>query len=777
MSFIVPEPSLDFPFDSTSTSLLVAEYGEHFYFYSIIHSFIAAPMILLETGNLRRYLVTMLVSNFDDEHKVIFGDKTSILVCNCGLTDEAITQLINYSSITTELSNVRSLFVTLDRLLVDSSMFTIPIYSIVALFLGSTREQELVDGSITMSKWTNSAYMERVQDFFAFGFTADFRLEAIPQYLRHSPISIHKPIRRLNSVDIDILVDIYRIAVSHKMGDFFLSELMTTSQGATLLSSPRVKNISFSRKPSNESLEKCFKYLFWEEQRVSIGLKHANEDISTDLELDEPFLINRDMAHSLMPDKIREKDPYTLFTCIGVTEGPIERTFQEGLTKSQTNNSSNIEECNNNNASNANGQIDASLFISSQLPPYELENPGEWTTLDYYLGFPSSLLDLTDCYLTGSAIPACFLNHPLFPSMSARDTIDLFYPRVTNSMAKSGKEIGILSAKLLGDKRNQVTMEDFMNKEEAIRLLSNRDPNAPKKYRYVKGEEIDGADIDIGVSHKLNDGQFKDKVIQIYTIVSRFYPNANLKIETKPGGGTMATIGNCHRIIQIYQCTIKQIMTHHVAMVRGFVTDIKLPPSTTSNVPPIKEDDPLLTSVSELFPSIRPPSPQSLVKPTARRQCYLSASCLTAALTGKTPNYYYFAGKQSKAIDVILKYLRRGWGMPEGFDNANVYSVLYRHCVETYNVKSLRDLPYSFPTLKQTNIDSFNVYLRNIDEITKSHKANNRNYHYEKLVYTQEHEDEIYNAIGCGVLNGIPEDDEDDTIIKRLEELNITPRI
>jgi hypothetical protein len=75
------------------------------------------------------------------------------------------------------------------------------------------------------------------------------------------------------------------------------------------------------------------------------------------------------------------------------------------------------------------------------------------------------------------------------------------------------------------------------------------------------------------------------------------------------------------RTVQIYRSNLKQILTHHLAMVRGFI-----------------------------FGNGQ------------ERMMYCSASCLVSLHTRESPNYYYFAGIKSPA-EIILKYQQRGYAV------------------------------------------------------------------------------------------------------------------
>ena len=75
--------------------------------------------------------------------------------------------------------------------------------------------------------------------------------------------------------------------------------------------------------------------------------------------------------------------------------------------------------------------------------------------------------------------------------------------------------------------------------------------------------------------------------------------------------------------VDIYNTTEHHIFTHHVAMTRGYITQVN-----------------------------------------GRNTWFLCPSCVYSLINRTSPNYYYFAGKKSTVTDVLSKYLYRGYSLP-----------------------------------------------------------------------------------------------------------------
>ena len=241
--------------------------------------------------------------------------------------------------------------------------------------------------------------------------------------------------------------------------------------------------------------------------------------------------------------------------------------------------------------------------------------------LNYYLGGYLFDLDLTSCYITGSAIPACMLEVPstiYFGDETDRKSyIDAYYPRIYT----------------LPEKRfsytNEITdiLQDHSNKVIITYNSGTKKVNLKYDGRVILFDIIDGADVDIAVDPSLSLEEFDNIAKKHHAVITKYYRDASLEKvvrENKEGVKShMWEIKDIHmRSVQIYQASIGHILTHHVAPVRGFVTK-----------------DVITNSIT----------------------CKLAASCLLSSVRNSCVNYYYFAGKKSKPQDVILKYYQRGY--------------------------------------------------------------------------------------------------------------------
>ena len=140
---------------------------------------------------------------------------------------------------------------------------------------------------------------------------------------------------------------------------------------------------------------------------------------------------------------------------------------------------------------------------------------------------------------------------------------------------------------------------------------------SPDGRQKIKLEDEDGADIDLAVLAE-TDEEFDAIANKHFRTLRKDYPEAEMnKVEKVKK--YLWEISGLPRKIQIYRSSLRQILTHHLAMVRGFIYG----------------------NGSE-------------------RMMYCSANCLISLYTRKSPNYYYFAGLKSPA-EIILKYEQRGY--------------------------------------------------------------------------------------------------------------------
>jgi hypothetical protein len=132
-------------------------------------------------------------------------------------------------------------------------------------------------------------------------------------------------------------------------------------------------------------------------------------------------------------------------------------------------------------------------------------------------------------------------------------------------------------------------------------------------------EEEDGADLDLAVLSDSNE-EFDAIAQRHFNIWKKTYPEIEM-IKVEKVKKYLWEVNGLPRKVQIYPSSLRQIITHHLAMVRGFIFGNG-----------------------------------------EERMLYCSANCLLSLRHLKSPNYYYFAGIKSPA-EVILKYQQRGYAV------------------------------------------------------------------------------------------------------------------
>ena len=233
------------------------------------------------------------------------------------------------------------------------------------------------------------------------------------------------------------------------------------------------------------------------------------------------------------------------------------------------------------------------------------------------------LLDLSDSYVTGSVIPAC-LHKPEDP-----DYQKFFYPAFYTVPKDYDSYRRIIKADnyTLIKKEKTYLLKDKETGEECLLTIE------------------DGADIDIAIQAD-DEKDFDEIAERHYRALKKKYPEAHRrKVERKKT--YMWEITGIPRIIQIYRSDLKRICTHHVAMVRGFITG--------------NGED---------------------------RMFYLTASCFYSLQHEKSPNYYYFAGKRYP-VETILKYNQRGFEVQVG-SIIGKYIKGYREKASKWNLKDFK---------------------------------------------------------------------------------------
>lgn len=558
-----------------------------------------------------------------------------VLVCTVRLNADELIDLANLGDYTDQLYKYPKILSTLNSFSADKGEYRWLFNMIVAFFWYRSVPHDRVEKTIKLGKWTNENYSRFIADTIAED--PNLGLILLPQYFRSQDIKIYPAIPVLTSDEINSFVSICESLKDEKvLLNEFISEIFSTSAGSTLIST---MNQLFELTgilvtfPQTEKylmpLKMGLKMLMRQEQRVCVP-----EDSSVKIDVDEVYLLDHTFMYNLLSNKLTT---------------PIEA----------------------------------------------------WDALNYYLGFDPELLDLEHAYLTGSTIPACFIRHPVINIMDQKDNINIYYPvsyNVYPSLITFMDNLNVWRGRV---NKIKVTYSyhDF-NVQQISRshpdlksngVLSVTIPDetighsmideSNKSIIYPE-EELNnsrhGPDVDICVDERQGQIYFEGLVNSFVTRITEYFEAQGITLsidsrtEKRASGSDMYVVEiRGMRTFQFYRGDMKQIMTHHVSMTRGFVT------GNGEN-----------------------------------RKCYLSASCVLGAMKGKSTNYYYFAGKRSKVSDVILKYLHRGWGMPT--KDRRVVKLM-RGQSERKLFLFIELLPYAFFVNKLFNINSLPSYLKYLD--------------------------------------------------------------
>lgn len=184
------------------------------------------------------------------------------------------------------------------------------------------------------------------------------------------------------------------------------------------------------------------------------------------------------------------------------------------------------------------------------------------TLLGYFAGKYLDELDLTYCYITGSAIPACYLrsntiyDDSMIQSISY-DKIDMLYP-MEYTINRGGDEVKAING------YNIKNCKIIRNGTELTLEFNNGD--------IANFDIVEGSDLDIAVDDSLSIEEFDNICEKNFKIMSKYYPQIRLEKTERPNYHIWEVRGEGFRKVQMYQSSIKGILSHHVDPVRGFVT-------------------------------------------------------------------------------------------------------------------------------------------------------------------------------------------------------------
>lgn len=220
-------------------------------------------------------------------------------------------------------------------------------------------------------------------------------------------------------------------------------------------------------------------------------------------------------------------------------------------------------------------------------------------------------LDLSQSYITGSSLCAC-LNEFKYQDRSWIDDVAILYPVVYTKFETEPPRVSPDDMTIVVENK----YGGYVQIDE-------------EKY-YFTFES--GADVDIAIDSNLSDEEYHRVAQNHIEVIQNHCPYVKVSEHVMPRGGI-----NYHlytdeveyktqfREVEIYRTTFSSICAHHVGVVRGAVT------SRWSGNP----------------------------------ELYLTSSAVYSFVTGRTPNYNYFASRKNTAQSVILKYQLRGCSMDD----------------------------------------------------------------------------------------------------------------
>lgn len=247
--------------------------------------------------------------------------------------------------------------------------------------------------------------------------------------------------------------------------------------------------------------------------------------------------------------------------------------------------------------------------------------------LRMYVGDYFDELDLSRSFITGSAITAAIIR----TQDEDRDqAISKLYSPILTSMSSeamarfhAGENINLWNIQMIS------TTEGILTK-------------GPESISFTVRP---GSDVDIAIDDTVSDAEYRAIALNHYETIRRYYYYAKMREIPKANGGWNYCIYTddphlipVFRTVELYRTSFRNICTHHVGAVRGCYT------SRWSG------DGEVLSPPEAKF--------------------YLTASAVYTSMSGKTPNYHYFAGRKSNPQDVIVKNTLRGIGVADAALNS-----------------------------------------------------------------------------------------------------------
>lgn len=227
--------------------------------------------------------------------------------------------------------------------------------------------------------------------------------------------------------------------------------------------------------------------------------------------------------------------------------------------------------------------------------------------LNDYIGGYLKELDLSKCYITGSAIACC-----LFEKKKGEATIGpIDHCRQHANMLRHYPYF----YSPLAWYNNKVVEVETDGKTFNVKSVPP-----------VSGTLREGSDVDICVEVETEE-EFKDEVDKIFKVVSEARPGVILVEREKKTGKVYSIVDPdpvgafTFRKVEIYRASFAHILTHHVSMVRGAYTS----------------------------------------KMSGKPELWLAASCLLTAHDMENHHYWVFASKKTTPVEVMGKYTARGF--------------------------------------------------------------------------------------------------------------------
>lgn len=218
------------------------------------------------------------------------------------------------------------------------------------------------------------------------------------------------------------------------------------------------------------------------------------------------------------------------------------------------------------------------VFNSAQLDIVEqtVETNIAIDNLRYYVGDYFDDLDLSQSFITGSAITASLMRTNIDYIYENRELmIDLLYPKVLTQLEEKDAN------ELRNDNINLWNI-NALSENQGIAVKGSKEI-----YFIIKS----GSDVDLVIDNTVSDEDYRRIARTHFDVIRKYYPYVKIREYTKPKGDWNYLIYTddpiyitVFRTVEIYRSSFRNICSHHVGAVRGCYTSI------WSDKPPILSD-------------------------------------------------------------------------------------------------------------------------------------------------------------------------------------------